>query len=174
MPLTASRFQSIGSIYPNLIKVNQAVINLHVGLFCFNNKACNITENAAVVMLEGLESGASFCETKQFNCRYESDIDAIVRLLESGIAAAFLSTTLSAKQVICHSGDNAISFSELPEFKQQTFHYVNRKHIELVPKLETAIRELRGKVPEFRKSLSIQSALDYQCHKNIFIADATR
>lgn len=170
----AGRFESVGNRYPNLIKVNQAILTMHVGLFCFDNKDCRLPENAAIVVLEGMESAAKFCETKQFSCRFESDVNAIIRLLESGIANAFLSTTLSAKHVICNAKDAQISFSELPEFKQQSFHYVNRKHQNLIPKLEEAIGRLRDREPVFRNSNSLSSALNYKCRKDVFIAKATR
>ena len=170
----AGRFSSVGANYPNLIKVDQAVVNLHVGLFCLGKKTCVPTENDAVVLLDGLEIGDRFCEVKRFNCRYESDVNVIIRLLEDGIASAFMSTTMSAKQIVCGSGTTQIAFSDIPEFKQYTYHYVNRKHIDLVPKLEAAIRKLRDLEPEFRKLNTIETALDYKCGKDIIITTATR
>jgi len=169
----AGRFEIVASRYSNLVKVDEAILTMHVGLYCFDNQDCRVPKNAAIVLLDGMVSGAKFCDAKQFKCRHESDVQAIIRLLREGIANAFLSTTLSAKPIVCNAKDVSISFSELPEFKQQSFHYVNRKHASIAPKLEDAIRRLRDHEPEFSRSNSLSAGLDYNCDKDIFIATET-
>ena len=166
----ATRFEIVASQYPNFVRVNEALLDLHVGLFCFNDPVCQPKSDSAIVVLKGMESGARLCRQKSYRCRYESNISTVTRLLETGIATALLSTTSTARIVVCNSENTDISYTNIPEFRQQSFHYVNKKHTALVPKLEQAIREVRKQSQFEQPSQTLEQTLTYDCGVTVNIA----
>ncbi|WP_293746143.1 hypothetical protein [uncultured Paraglaciecola sp.] len=141
----AGRFELTAKHYPNLIKVNEPLDVFHSGFYCLNKEDCNIAANTNIVILSSFQSAPAFCESSKLRCRFESKPIAIVRMLEKGIAQAFLSSTIESNKVLCALQTDKLYFHNEPTLARLSYHFVNKRHVLLVPKLEHSMRQLKQK-----------------------------
>jgi len=141
----AGRFESTIQNYPNLIKVNEPLGVFHSGVYCLDKKNCEIGTNANIVALSSAQSAHGFCESINLKCRSESKPITIARLMEKGVAHGYLSTTTEANKVLCAINSDKIYYKNVSSLARFSYHFVNKRHALLIPKLEQSMRQLKQK-----------------------------
>ena len=74
---------------------------------------------------------------------HTSEIIAIVRMLEEGIAQGFLSSTMESNKVLCAIKATKLYFHNKPALARLSYHFVHKRHALLVPELEDSMKKLK-------------------------------
>jgi hypothetical protein len=141
----AGRFEITAKNYPNLIKVNEPLDVFHTGYYCLKKEDCTMSDNTNIAVLSSFQSANLICESMKLRCLFESKPVAIVRMLEKNIAQVFLSSSIESNKVLCAIKSNKLYFRNEPTLASFSYHFVNKRHILLVPKLEHSMRQLKLK-----------------------------
>ena len=139
----AGRFESTVKDYPKLIKVDEALNVFHSGVYCVSKEDCELSADANIIAHSSFQSATIFCELMKFRCRFESSPLAIARMLEKKIAQGFLSSTSESNKVLCAIKSDKVYYHNVPSLIRFSYHFVNKRHALLVPKLEHSMRQLK-------------------------------
>lgn len=139
----AARYELAAQNYPNLIKVDVPLNLFHSGFYCLRKKDCELSANTNIVALSSFQSAPSFCGSMKLTCSFESNPITIIRMLEKGIAQGFLSSTFESNKVICQMKGDKLYYQNQPTLARFSYHFVNKNHALLVPKLEHSLRQIK-------------------------------
>lgn len=145
----AGRFEMVAKSYSSLIKIDEPIRFFHSGYFCLEKESCRIGKSTVVAAQSGFQSAELFCRTNQLNCHLENNPHLLARMLEKQIAQVFFSLNSEAELVLCSFNADTIYFAPISSFSYPSYHYVHKRHVRLVPKLEASMKHLRktGVIP---------------------------
>lgn len=135
----AARLESVVTPYENLISVPEPVATFHTGVFCMEAQQCRLDGDSILAAFEGFRMAAPFCQKMQLTCKTTVNFQSLIKLLKHGLADALFATTLDAPQVICGLGVQDVFYRALPKLNVNGYHYVHKKHENLIPQLNDAI-----------------------------------
>ena len=87
-------------------------------------------------------------------------------MLEKSVAQGFLSSTSEANKVLCAINSDNIYYKNVPNLARYSYHFVNKRHVLLVPELEQSMRQLKQK-GILRDSTLDNAPIQSACGKNI-------
>jgi hypothetical protein len=132
---------------PNIVLVKPALNAAHLALFCVKTVQCN----ANILQLSSADIAANtaaieFLETDEIaaNIVFVNFVPAITELLKSNKISYGLLFIDNRMEVNVANEFNVVKLKRL-----DVFHALNKKHIDLIPRVEGKLRE---KLPEFRQS----------------------
>jgi hypothetical protein len=141
----AGRFEITAKNYPNLVKVDEPLDVFYSGFYCLSKENCKLSDGTNIVVLSSFQSAQIFCKSMKLRCRFESKAITIARMLEKDIAQGFLSSTSESNKVLCAINKDKLYYRNEPALARFSYHFVNKRHALLVPKLENSIRQLKRK-----------------------------
>jgi polar amino acid transport system substrate-binding protein len=141
----AGRYESTAKNYLNLIKVDESLAVFHSGFYCLSKEACKLAASAKIVALSSFQIAQTFCNAMKLKCHLESEPIAIALMLEKGVAHSFFSSTIESNKVLCAIKSENVYYYNMPELAQYIYHFVNKRHVLLVPELKKSMMQLKQK-----------------------------
>jgi hypothetical protein len=141
----AARFELASKDYPNLIKVDEPISFIHSGIYCLNSEMCQLSKIGNLVALASFQSAKKYCSSQNLTCSLEPNPTVIAKLLEKGVVMGFLSASVESNKVLCALKQDKLYYHNLADFARASYHFVNKRHVALVSKLEQTIRDLKRK-----------------------------
>lgn len=139
----ASRFPVVAKQYPNLMQVPESLGEFHSGLFCLSEQSCRMGKEAAIALEAGFESASQYCKKNQLDCRKETQVSNITKLVDEKWVDAALLQTMFATQVVCSSKHTEFHVKLFPELRSSSYHYVHISHKSLVMALAKSVKEIK-------------------------------
>lgn len=139
----ATRLDMISKDYPELVKVDEPLAELKLGLFCLKREDCVFNQAGIYSRLQGFESADIICDENGITCIKTDQNSNIVEMMKKGRIKALLALFHDMPQALCSSGANSFYYSELKTEKINNYHFVSKDNANLAPKLAVALKQLK-------------------------------
>jgi hypothetical protein len=145
------RVERIVDDYPNLIPVPIVLAQGEFNLYCLLEKDCRTKNRRKITIGYSNETimHEIICEKLSLNCHPFYSYQNIFEPLYDGKIDAFLAHDLQIEQAL--NDKSPILFQSTPLFVERGFHFLHKKHSDLIPKitevLNAQIREGRTLTP---------------------------
>ncbi|CAH9065548.1 hypothetical protein PSECIP111951_03387 [Pseudoalteromonas holothuriae] len=134
----AGRVDKAVTQYENLLKIPTPITKMRLSIYCLNKQDCKTNSQAGILVIQGGIMAARLCNKLNLNCnRVMNDVSAF-KALQKGHAPALITNDRFALGTLCKSGLSQIYTKPLTQI-YSIYHYVNKKHAELIPKLTQSI-----------------------------------
>ncbi|CAM4265012.1 hypothetical protein [Pseudoalteromonas byunsanensis] len=137
----AGRIEQTMTAYQNLIQVPYPLSTVKLYIYCLNPLECVPDEQSGHLIIKGALISEQFCDKKQLSCNIVANDISAFTALQKNYAPSLIANDRFAVGTICASGMKEVFARPLTkDFK--AYHYVHKKHADLVPKLTRSIKKL--------------------------------
>lgn len=139
----AVRLGLVGEDFPNLVKVEEPLVELKLGLFCLKKEDCDLNESGMYARIQGFKGAELLCDKNKATCVESNNSLNIAKMLDKGRVTALFASFYNSPQVLCQSENKVFYFSEVEVEQQNSFHYVSSENARLAPKLAVALKQIK-------------------------------
>lgn len=139
----ASRLGMISQEYPKLVKVNEPLADLQLGLFCLKKQDCVLEQAGIYTRLQGFESADIICEEYKVTCIKTDQYSNIVKMMQKGRVTALLALFHDVPHALCSSGVSSFYYAKVKTGKINNYHFVSKENASLAPKLAVALKQIK-------------------------------
>lgn len=137
----AARVLTIGLQYSHMLKVPTPMMTMHVSYYCLKQAVCaTFSEKTIFAIPKGSDVLIQFCDTHRLNCLRINNDESGFKSLNAGVADVFLAPDWIARVVMCNSVQRQFFYRKEPRLSQSVYHYVHKKHENLIPRLDAAMQ----------------------------------
>ncbi len=140
----AGRTSAIANAYPNLLQIPEPLATVQMAVFCLKKEHCTLSTWQDYVVIQGSLITEQVCQRKKLTCNAVSNDVSAFQALEKGHVEQILADDLFALGALCQSGLAAVYVRRLRDASYPIYHYINRKHQDLLPKLTASIKQLNS------------------------------
>lgn len=156
----AGRIYEIGEKYPNLIRVPTSVNYIEQSVFTikdFNIRDCEDLKNLDVGIVRGIKH-AEDCTAGSKRVSIVQDSLQLIKELNDRKVDIILAAYFNGMIQIKRLGYSKIKAIRPPLSRKKIYHYLNKKHIALVPKINKALKEMKesGEMKEIRDEVQTE------------------
>ncbi|WP_234401320.1 hypothetical protein [Pseudoalteromonas sp. T1lg23B] len=137
----AGRIDKAMASYDNLIQVPYPLSTVRLFIYCLKSKDCRPSEQVGHLIVQGTLISEQFCKKRQLSCNIVANDTSAFSALQKNYAPSLIANDRFAVGTICASGMTEIYARPLTE-ELKAYHYVHKKHADLVPKLTRSIKNL--------------------------------
>lgn len=131
--------------YDNLVRIDTPLLNLKLGAFAHKNRAHGLKLSRLKKYHIGVLRGVIYTEklTRKMKRSIRNDVGTLFRLLKGNRVDIVLVMEGDGKKYIHENKlEDSIKVLQPSLAEFPIYHYLHKKHIELVPKINAALREL--------------------------------
>lgn len=146
--------------FPNLVAVPTPITDIDV-LVYFNNENFNSLTHEelkeyTIAIVRGITAVENYSE--EFDVKVVKDLETLFRIINNNRLSIGLAPELFSIDQIHSMGFFNIYRSEKPLFKVELYHMLNKKHEDLIPKLENVLIEMisDGTIDNLRKKYILE------------------
>lgn len=146
--------------FPNLVAVPTPITDIDV-LIYFNNENFNSLTHEelkeyTIAIVRGITAVENYSE--EFDVKVVKDLETLFRIINNNRLSIGLAPELFSIDQIHSMGFFNIYRSEKPLFKVELYHMLNKKHEDLIPKLENVLIEMisDGTIDNLRKKYILE------------------
>ncbi|CAH9064574.1 hypothetical protein PSECIP111854_03485 [Pseudoalteromonas sp. CIP111854] len=140
----AGRIDKAMAGYTNLIKVPYPLSKFRLFIFCIKPKECVLNKQVGHLIIQGTLLSEQFCQNAQLSCNIVANDISAFSALQKSFAPTLIANDRFAVGTICASGIKEIYARPLTK-ELKAYHYVHKKHADLVPQLTQSIKKLMDK-----------------------------
>ena len=136
------RMQHVMVDHPNMLRIPEPVTHIEVGYFCLTQEECE-KERPFVIVPKGFEAGIQYCKQNFEHCLSVYNDQNAFKALTRETGDVLVGSFLSVVSVICNIDfTDTIYYRPIPELSLPVYHYIQKKHIELLPVLNERVVEM--------------------------------
>lgn len=139
----AVRLGLVGEHFPNLIKVEEPLVELKLGLFCLKKEDCVIEPSGIYARIQGFKGAEILCDNNEMTCIESNSSINIAKMLDKRRVNALFASFYNSPQVLCESENKVFYYSEVALGQKNSYHYVSRDNALLAPKLAIALKQIK-------------------------------
>ncbi|MBD1583556.1 hypothetical protein [Pseudoalteromonas sp. S16_S37] len=137
----AGRIDSAMSHYENVIQIPYPLSTIRLFIYCMKPQDCSLQEGSEHLIIKGTLITEQFCKKRQLYCNIVANDVSAFSALQKGYAPTLIANDRFSVGTLCASQIEQI-YAKPITGQLKAYHYVHKKHADLVPKLTQSITAL--------------------------------
>ncbi|KZN58523.1 hypothetical protein [Pseudoalteromonas luteoviolacea] len=156
----AGRVESAMHQFDSLIPIPTPLATVRLAVFCLDPQFCQVNYKEGMVIIKGSLLSVQFCERFALNCHAVQNTISAFQALAKSHSLQLLATDHFSIGSLCDSGLQKIYMYTLPGQGVNVRHYIHKKHLPLLSKIDLSIKEklANGELNAFINRLSNEFA----------------
>ncbi|BBN80130.1 hypothetical protein PA25_01150 [Pseudoalteromonas sp. A25] len=140
----AGRIDSAMISYENVLQVPYPLSTIRLFIYCIRPDDCMLSEGAEHLIVKGTVISELYCKKRRLKCNIVANDVSAFSALAKGFAPTLIANDRFSVGTLCASKIEEIYAKPLTGVLK-AYHYVHKKHADLVPKLTESITALMSR-----------------------------